>query len=275
MTGNLNLRDQKGGRADIVRGAKLLAARSGSHVKLIVVDTLARAMAGGDENSSEDMGALISGADAIREATGAHVSLVHHSGKDGAKGARGHSSLRGAVDTEIEIRREQVGVSSARVTKQKEGETRGTWEFSLHKVDLERTDRRNKPISSAVAVPSALSAFDEPDNNKLTARQRTALSILQELTQARALHIGDEDDGSNDARDRVAAASWEAALRASGWPHSDESGQDADNSGSWARAWRRVREDLKSKGLIVIEDDFVLIVYPSADKARTARGQRI
>ncbi len=71
--------------------------------RLIVIDTLGRAMAGGDENSSVDMTSAIRAVDEIKTKTGAHVMLVHHSGKDTTKGARGHSSLRAAVDTEIEI----------------------------------------------------------------------------------------------------------------------------------------------------------------------------
>lgn len=70
---------------------------------LIVVDTLSRALAGGDENSSVDMGAIVKHLDALRAATGAHVMVVHHTGKDKAKGARGHSLLRAATDTEVEV----------------------------------------------------------------------------------------------------------------------------------------------------------------------------
>ena len=35
--------------------------------------------------------------------TGAAVLLVHHSGKDEAKGMRGHSALLGALDAELAI----------------------------------------------------------------------------------------------------------------------------------------------------------------------------
>ncbi len=58
---------------------------------LVVVDTLARAMGEGDENSGQDMGAMIRTLDLIRGETGAHVLVVHHAGKDTSKGARGHS----------------------------------------------------------------------------------------------------------------------------------------------------------------------------------------
>jgi hypothetical protein len=68
---------------------------------MIVFDTLARSMSGGDENTGVDMGQVINRLDYIRAQTGAHVMLVHHTGKDLDRGARGHSSLRAAVDTEL------------------------------------------------------------------------------------------------------------------------------------------------------------------------------
>jgi AAA domain len=72
---------------------------------LIVFDTLARCMVGGDENSAKDMGELIDGADRIRQASGATALLVHHTGKDGID-ARGSSALRGAADTMVKVEAE-------------------------------------------------------------------------------------------------------------------------------------------------------------------------
>ena len=71
---------------------------------LIVIDTLARSMVGGDENSAEDMGLLIAAAQRIRQATSATVALVHHYNKQG--GARGSTALLGAVHTFVECGRE-------------------------------------------------------------------------------------------------------------------------------------------------------------------------
>src|SRR5262249_56333872 len=50
-----------------------------------------------------DMGAFVRNVDDLRERTGAHVLAIHHAGKDVARGLRGHSSLLGAVDTEVKI----------------------------------------------------------------------------------------------------------------------------------------------------------------------------
>lgn len=70
---------------------------------LIVIDTLARASAGMDENSGRDMGQVIQAADTIWRELGCFVLLVHHSGKDISRGSRGHNSLLGALDFEGEV----------------------------------------------------------------------------------------------------------------------------------------------------------------------------
>ena len=61
----------------------------------VFIDTLARNMAGADENSTSDMGAAIRGMDRIRE-TGATVIVAHHLNKAGT--GRGNSALPGAAD---------------------------------------------------------------------------------------------------------------------------------------------------------------------------------
>jgi hypothetical protein len=72
---------------------------------LIVVDTLNRHFGPGDENSSQDMTKFVQSVDALRAHTRAHIAIVHHSGKDAEKGARGSSALLGAVDNEFRITR--------------------------------------------------------------------------------------------------------------------------------------------------------------------------
>lgn len=126
------------------------AQESALPCRLVILDTLARAMAGGDENSGQDMTRAVQAIDAIRSATGAHVCVVHHCGKDEARGARGHSSLRAAVDTEIEVSRpEGETISTVRVTKQRDMPAGDPLPFSLEVIEL-GTDRRGKPITSCI-----------------------------------------------------------------------------------------------------------------------------
>ena len=69
---------------------------------LLVVDTLARSMAGSDENSALDMGQHIQSLDWLREKTGCGVMIVHHSGVEGSR-PRGSTALFGAADTLIRV----------------------------------------------------------------------------------------------------------------------------------------------------------------------------
>lgn len=100
-------------------------------LKLIVVDTLSRAMAGANENTAEDMSKFIANLDMLRVATNAHILIVHHSGKDASKGARGSSALRAALDTEIELELGEEGVRLAKATKQRDMEGNAMLGFRL------------------------------------------------------------------------------------------------------------------------------------------------
>lgn len=134
----------------LAASVKQAAEESALPCRLVILDTLARAMAGGDENSGQDMTKAVQAIDAIRSSTGAHVCVVHHCGKDEARGARGHSSLRAAVDTEIEVSRpEGETISTVRVTKQRDMPAGDPMPFSLKVIEL-GTDRRGNPITSCI-----------------------------------------------------------------------------------------------------------------------------
>lgn len=105
---------------DPVFSAALAQIASEIQPRLVVIDTLARSMPGGDENTGKDMGQVIAAADRIKNLTGACILIVHHSGKDQTQGARGHSSLLGAVDTELELKNGGDGILVLSNTKQKE-----------------------------------------------------------------------------------------------------------------------------------------------------------
>ncbi len=152
----------------------------GFPIGLIVVDTLSRTMGGGNENQPDDMGAFVRNIDALRAATGAAVLIVHHSGKNLALGARGHSLLRAATDTEIEITRDDATkLITARVTKQRELATDGTIVFTLRQVEL-GIDQDGDPVTSCVVEES-----DEQPSGKavrpLSKAQGRALQLLAEV----------------------------------------------------------------------------------------------
>lgn len=168
-------------------------AAIGQPVGLIVIDTLSRAMAGGDENASTDMGAMVKHLDALRTATGAHLMVVHHSGKDRAKGARGHSLLRAATDTEIEIAEGEL-----RVTKQRDLEKSFCSRFALPVVTL-GVDEEGDPITSCTVrlLRDGEEIADAPPA-QATAKEREVLDALARL-EAGADAVGETWKGATSA----------------------------------------------------------------------------
>ena len=146
----------------------------------MVVDTLSRALAGGNENSSEDMGALVQNMDAIRAETGACVLFIHHTGKDQARGARGWSGLRAAIDTEIEVvADERAGIATATVVKQRDMPKGSAFGFRLETVVLGR-NRHGEDVTTCVVEPTGLDASRPAKGARLSGDQVAALRVLQD-----------------------------------------------------------------------------------------------
>jgi hypothetical protein len=158
--------------------AKEVQERAPDAPMLIVIDTLSRVMAGGDENAPADMTALIKNMDTIREATGAHIMLVHHTGKDTAKGARGHSSLRAATDTEIEVQVEG-NARAAMVTKQRDYQGGEVFPFNLHLVPL-GFDDDGEEVTSCVVVEADPEEYKKAQK-KVGKNQRILLETLDQM----------------------------------------------------------------------------------------------
>ena len=119
----------------LIAAIKAAETEAGEKCVLVVIDTVARAMAGADENDGRDMGLLVKGCDLVRQETGATVLMIHHSGKNPAKGARGHSSLRAAVDTEIEVTG-KTNPRQAMVTKQRDLPCGEALAFDLEPIEI-------------------------------------------------------------------------------------------------------------------------------------------
>jgi hypothetical protein len=176
VTVGLNLRggdDQK-----VIDGCYEMRSR-GVPIGLIVLDTLNRTMGGGDENSSQDMGAYLDAVARVVEKTGAFVLVVHHSGKDAKKGARGHSSLRAAVDTELEVKAEGA-TQILKVTKSRDGLTGIEYAYK-REVIVVATDDELEPITSCVAIPLGSLDFVGRKRKPSGRWQELACGALQKL----------------------------------------------------------------------------------------------
>lgn len=163
---------------------------------LIVMDTFAQVMSGADENSSKDVGGALAQCKRLSKATGAMVLLVHHSGKDAGKGARGWSGLRAAADVEIEITRKEND-RAIKVTKLKDGQDGSQMGFKLHTVVLGE-DQDGDDITSCIVEFGEVSAKLKNDKGIKGKNKRLAFDKAHDL-------IGLEKDGEVTTEDLVAA----------------------------------------------------------------------
>lgn len=185
---------------------------------LIVMDTFAQVMPGADENSGKDVGAALAQCKRIHAQTGAMVLLVHHSGKDAGKGARGWSGLRAAADVELEITRKDND-RAIKVTKLKDGQDGTSMGFKLHTVTLGEDDDGDD-ITSCIVEFCDVSPKLKNDKGITGKNKRLAFDMAHDLV---GLNPGGEvttqeliaamlvemplDSGVRDQRKSVAARS--------------------------------------------------------------------
>jgi hypothetical protein len=165
---------------------------------LVIVDTLSRALAGGNENSPDDMGTFVRNCDRIRQETGAHLMVVHHSGKDDSRGARGHSLLKAAADTEVEITASGT-ICTATVTKQRDYPGGESLEFGLEEIRLGEDQR-----SVGVAVPADDGGLSHAQTSTGKRKRLTkAASIALKALQRAADEVGSVPPASNNIPSNV------------------------------------------------------------------------
>jgi hypothetical protein len=119
--GPLDIRKESDAK-ELIREVRAIEERTGTPVGFIVVDTFSRALAGGKENDTADMGAAVKNVELIRSETGAHVLIVHHVGlaEDAQTRPRGNSALTAAADICVLITKTKSGVDLT-VTVERDG----------------------------------------------------------------------------------------------------------------------------------------------------------
>jgi hypothetical protein len=161
--------------ADIV--AEVEAATE-TEVVLIVIDTLARALCGGDENSPKDMGAIVNATGILHARTLAHVLWVHHMPIDGGERMRGHGALLAALDTTIFVVKADT-IRTATVIKANDSEEGETIAFTLESVTIGQ-DADGNITTAPVVMPVEGSAPRHPKAGRLPKAAQIALRALDE-----------------------------------------------------------------------------------------------
>ena len=96
---------------------------------LMVIDTLARCLVGGDENSARDVGLFLHNAERLAKRLEAGLLIVHHTGKNGEL-ERGSSALRGGADTMLSLKPAGEGLKLT-CEKQKDAAEFKPWNLHL------------------------------------------------------------------------------------------------------------------------------------------------
>jgi len=260
----VNLRSSKTDLQDLVDAIDDLKAMNEINFELIIIDTLARAFGGGNENASEDMGAFITAAGAIQGRYECGLLVVHHAGKDATKGLRGHSSLLGAVDTELEIIRiegAQPPKGILHISKQKDGEDGQRIGFKMVEVttgssgviDFDGASSLAVEVDGEMDTTVKQKVKVAPPNRKLKGHAQTLFDCL---------HIAIKKFGEMQVVDGmrnkcITLDQWKAEFRKKVIHGMSES--------TFTRTFDRVKLNLLNEKKVVINDPLVWAVFEEKD----------
>jgi AAA domain len=167
-----------GAFARVIETIKDAKAILGTDIGLVIIDTHAKLLAAGglDENSAQHQGMVFANVQRVKNATGVHVALIGHTGKDETRGARGSNALLGDVDLMVTISGEEI--KTATVTKANDAPEGPLFSFKSETHDFgkdEDGDAITVNIVSSEEVSAQSAKTREP---KLSANQRTFYRLL-------------------------------------------------------------------------------------------------
>ena len=146
---------------------------------VVFLDTLNRAAPTADENSSKDMGEILSAAKLLQSLINGLVVLVHHTGKDATKGLRGHSSLFAALDAAVEVSRDGER-REWKVAKSKDGQDGDAQPFKLQ-IETLGTDDYGDAITSCVVVRDTAAQDVRAVKLPQGGNQKVVLEVVRDL----------------------------------------------------------------------------------------------
>ncbi len=232
--------------ADIVATIEDLAHRHVCSAGLLIVDTVSRALCGGDENSPKDMGQLIANVSRIQSAIGVHIAMTHHQPVDGKERMRGHGALLGAVDTTVKVTNTN-GIRLAEVEKSSDHEEGQRVAFTLKSITVDPDDGYGDPITAPVVI-------EDQAPPKQTAKR--AVKVPKNATLAlNALRDAVSDLGQRVANAHVPAGV--SVVTLDQWrDYAYRRGLGGDEADSRQKAFTRAKECLAGSSLVGIWEPY-------------------
>jgi hypothetical protein len=189
----------------------------------------------------------------IQEFLSCALMVLHHSGKDIAKGMRGSSSLLGAVDTELELLRFEGQLKGClSISKQKDGVQDERFGFEMVEVEI-------KPLVKSLAVQASdeavrLMSKNKGKNNSGGGKNQT-IQLISLETVVKAKGTPKFIDGFQ--RQAVNLSDWKAEFRSRKGVTDDSTSTEKS---SFNKAWSRAQDDLQESGEIGIRDKLVWLM---------------
>ena len=145
---------------------------------VLIIDTWAMLTASMDENSGKEMSAAMTALKELQVRV-ANLTIIHHAGKDGSRGMRGHSSLLAAVDVAIEVDRSSKGLGRWTVRKARRTPTGDTGQFRLKQMALPASELSAAGVRMETCVIEQVDGIAE--NCQLSEKAIQALDRLKLL----------------------------------------------------------------------------------------------
>ena len=249
---------------------RLIDFMESREVTFFVIDTLSAALNGEDESSSSGMGRLISKIKNIiygqlGNPNDMTCMILHHPGKDSSRGARGHSSLAGAIDTEIILTKNKE-ILDAKLKKQRDETTDYKIQAKLTPIVLVRdfvntgnwnvisVQEQQKIIAS---MPTDTSCVIQPTNCDLKTKKSTeppgkafiALNALHKSIEMSG-ELCDRPDLPKDIK-VVSKETWSKQCKIDGLCSPDA------QEHSFQRALKRALESLEAKELVATNVGYI------------------
>ncbi|GLS34508.1 hypothetical protein GCM10010869_00960 [Mesorhizobium tianshanense] len=156
----------------------------------IIIDTLTRTFGPGDQHQSKDMAKFVRSCDRLSEKTGAHVTVIHHTGWSGDRG-KGAIDLDGAVDASFMVKKSASGYT-LECDGANDGDEGTICHFTMKSIEV-GIDEDGEPTFAPVVIPSDGVSAGEHLVTTLKGHNAKALQILTEACRGTGSPIDEED----------------------------------------------------------------------------------
>lgn len=208
--------------------ADLVEAVKAQRPSLVILDTLAMAFPGLEENDAAAMGRVVHVARRLTK-WGAAVVLIHHDTKAGDGLPRGHSILNGALDVALALKRDGNSVMG-KLSKNRNGACDLSIEFEIDSAELGE-DEDGELVTAALCRPTGDPFAELADSRPRSEKGRLFMDALYSIME----ETGEDFATVADLKMRLVQS---RALSRS------------DKNGTQRQAFKRLKDELAGQGIL-------------------------